>query len=146
MEYRPRYTQPFTLEEARLLAVPIITEEISRLQNSLSHLQRTQDELREALATSPGDTDLKQAFTENEDVIGSQKERITMLRMVLDEKGLPMSAHYDLQVGNQPSNARDPTLSQPRSNGIHPHESMSDQTTPLEDTSSENEDDQGVYL
>ncbi|KAI0335420.1 hypothetical protein GY45DRAFT_1342497 [Cubamyces sp. BRFM 1775] len=96
MEYRPRYSQPFTLEEARQLAVPIITEEISRLQNSLTHLHRTQDELQDALSTSAGDADLSQAFEENEVVIGSQKERITMLRMVLAEKGVPMSAHYDV--------------------------------------------------
>lgn len=86
MEYRPRYSQPFTLEEARQLAVPIITEgtsfdfmastwlihtyaEISRLQNSLSHLQRTQGELKEALATAPGDPDLTEAFEENEVVM-----------------------------------------------------------------------------
>ncbi|KAI0719598.1 hypothetical protein C8T65DRAFT_44004 [Cerioporus squamosus] len=97
MEYKPRYSQPFTLEEARLLAVPIITEEISRLQNSLSHLQRTQEELKEALTASPGDPDLSEAFEENEVVIGSQSERITMLQMVLSEKGIHMSAHYYVQ-------------------------------------------------
>ncbi|KAL1946850.1 hypothetical protein VTO73DRAFT_14954 [Trametes versicolor] len=70
MEYRPRYTQPFTLEEARLLDVPIISEvEITRLQNSVAHLQRTQDELQDALSTSPGDTDLTEAFEENEVVM-----------------------------------------------------------------------------
>ncbi|TFK91495.1 hypothetical protein K466DRAFT_467086, partial [Polyporus arcularius HHB13444] len=97
MEYKPRYSQPFTLEEARLLAVPIITEEISRLQNSLSHLQRTQEELKEALTTAPGDPDLTEAFEENEVVIGSQNERITMLQIVLNEKGVRMGAHYDVQ-------------------------------------------------
>ncbi|KAH9853515.1 hypothetical protein C2E23DRAFT_728423 [Lenzites betulinus] len=139
MEYRPRYAQPFTLEEARLLAVPIISEEISRLQNSLLHLQRTQDELRDALATSPGDTDLTQAFEENEDVIGSQKERITILRMVLVEKGVPMSAHYDLQAGNPrgPSS----TTRQSQTNGIHPHAAVPSQTTDAADG-----DDEGVYL
>ncbi|PIL37109.1 hypothetical protein GSI_00801 [Ganoderma sinense ZZ0214-1] len=69
MEYIPRYSQPFTLQEARQLAVPIITEEISRLQNSLAHLQKTQDELKEALSTAPGDADLTEAFEENEIVM-----------------------------------------------------------------------------
>ncbi|KAI0774232.1 hypothetical protein C8Q74DRAFT_1368732 [Fomes fomentarius] len=69
MEYKPRYSQPFTLDEARQLAVPIIAEEISRLQNSLAHLRRTQDELKDALTTSTGDIDLTQAFEENELVI-----------------------------------------------------------------------------
>ncbi|RPD67208.1 hypothetical protein L226DRAFT_499201 [Lentinus tigrinus ALCF2SS1-7] len=96
MEYTPRYPQPFTLEEARQLAVPIITEEITRLQNSLTHLRRTQEELKEALTTSPGDPDLTEAFEENEVVIGSQNERVAMLQIVLNEKGVRMSAHYGL--------------------------------------------------
>ncbi|KAJ3003911.1 hypothetical protein NUW54_g5063 [Trametes sanguinea] len=103
MEFRPRYAQPFTLEEARQLAVPIITEgehpsvtEITRLQNSLAHLQRTQEELQEALLATPEDPDFAQAYEENEIVVLSQKERISILRMVLSEKGIPMSAHYDL--------------------------------------------------
>ncbi|KAJ8456382.1 hypothetical protein ONZ51_g12161 [Trametes cubensis] len=57
----------------------------------------TQDELQDVLSSSsPEDADLSQAFEENEVVIGSQKERIAMLRMVLAEKGVPMSAHYDV--------------------------------------------------
>ncbi|KAI9063289.1 hypothetical protein FKP32DRAFT_1666693 [Trametes sanguinea] len=96
MEFRPRYAQPFTLEEARQLAVPIITEEITRLQNSLAHLQRTQEELQEALLATPEDPDFAQAYEENEVVVRSQNERISILRMVLTEKGIPMSAHYDL--------------------------------------------------
>ncbi|TBU45051.1 hypothetical protein BD309DRAFT_861017 [Dichomitus squalens] len=98
MEYVPRYSQPFTLQEARGLDVPIITEEISRLQNSIAHLQRTQDELKDALSITPGDLELLEAFEENEVVIGSQNERISMLRIALAEKGVPMSAHYDLRV------------------------------------------------
>ncbi|KAI0638146.1 hypothetical protein C8Q77DRAFT_1153815 [Trametes polyzona] len=118
MEYRPRYSQPFTLEEARQLAVPIITEEIARLQNSLVHLRRTQDELQDALAGSPGDADLKEAYEENEDVIGSQKERITILRMVLVEKGVPMGAHYDVpQAQSRPGGAAAPTASPVQPNG-----------------------------
>ena len=95
MDYRPRYQQPFTLEEARQLAVPLITEgasssrdphlcgpssmircsrvflpiEIARLQNSLTHLQRTQRDLEDALVEAPGDADLTEAFEENEIVM-----------------------------------------------------------------------------
>ena len=90
MEYAPKYAQPFTLQEARGLDVPIITEgpcyvpavhranrtysvsrdlEISRLQNSIAHLQRTQDELKDALSTTPDDPDLTEAFEENEVVM-----------------------------------------------------------------------------
>ncbi|KAI1795190.1 hypothetical protein LXA43DRAFT_882491 [Ganoderma leucocontextum] len=111
MDYVPRYSQPFTLQEARQLAVPIIAEEISRLQNSLAYLQRTQDQLKDALSTAPGDADLTEAFEENEIVIGSQSERISMLRIVLAEKGVPMSAHYD--VGSQPASG-DPSSQTPR--------------------------------
>ncbi|KAM5540466.1 hypothetical protein V8D89_005924 [Ganoderma adspersum] len=106
MDYIPRYSQPFTLQEARQLAVSVITEEISRLQNSLAHLQRTQDELKEALSTAPGDADLAEAFQENEIVIGSQRERVSMLLIVLTEKGVLMSAHYGPVDSTRPTAAQ----------------------------------------
>ncbi|OBZ70021.1 hypothetical protein A0H81_09976 [Grifola frondosa] len=96
MEFRLRYPQPFTLEDARQLDIGIITEEMSRLQNSLNHLKRTQEDLREALLSTPGDPDFMEAVEENEDVIGSQQERISILRIVLSEKGIPISSHYDI--------------------------------------------------
>ncbi|PCH41084.1 hypothetical protein WOLCODRAFT_40572, partial [Wolfiporia cocos MD-104 SS10] len=93
MDYRPRYTQPFTLAEAVRLDVETITEEISRLQNSLSHLKRTQEELQEA-ASATQDPEFSQAIEENALVIGSQTERISMLRMALTEKGIHVGSHY----------------------------------------------------
>ncbi|KAL1722454.1 hypothetical protein EV715DRAFT_287468 [Schizophyllum commune] len=95
MDYTPRHNQPFTLEQAVHLDVAIITEEISRLQNSLQHLKETQDLLRSHLK-SEADPDLQQALNENEEVIGSQTERINILRMALTQKGiLGTSSHYD---------------------------------------------------
>ncbi|CAL1700788.1 unnamed protein product [Somion occarium] len=94
MEYRPRYPQPFTLAEAVRLDVPIIAEEISRLQNSVERLRATQKELNEAVAESP-DPDFSKAIEENDIVIGSQEERVSMLKMALTEKGIPSSPHYD---------------------------------------------------
>ncbi|KAH8105888.1 hypothetical protein BXZ70DRAFT_400100 [Cristinia sonorae] len=98
MEYTPRYPQPFTVAQAAQLDVPVITEEISRIENSLDHLKRTQVDLEEALKEDPDDTDFRKAHEENEDVIGSQKERISMLQMALAEKGIPTSSHYDSPV------------------------------------------------
>lgn len=44
--------------------------EITRLQNSLLHLRRTQEELAAHIAnTSPPDPDLSEAFKENEQVM-----------------------------------------------------------------------------
>ena len=86
MDYTPRYPQPFTLHEATLLDVPIITEgmcltlrrsvqlyltlslEIARLQNSLHHLHKTQEGLQEAI-NECRDPDFVQAFEENSGVM-----------------------------------------------------------------------------
>ncbi|KZT12494.1 uncharacterized protein LAESUDRAFT_718755 [Laetiporus sulphureus 93-53] len=95
MDYRPRYSQPFTFAEVVQLDVAVITEEIARLQNSLAHLRRTQEELRAASDASP-DPELIKIMEENEVVIGSQQERIRMLKMALTEKGIRMGSHYDL--------------------------------------------------
>ncbi|KAJ7665521.1 hypothetical protein B0H17DRAFT_1090788 [Mycena rosella] len=99
MDYTPRYTQPFTLAEARLLDVETITEEIARLQNSLRLLGETQEMLREHVASiQPGeavDGEITKAIEENETVIGSQSERISILKMALSDKGISAGSHYD---------------------------------------------------
>ncbi|KIM90879.1 hypothetical protein PILCRDRAFT_811373 [Piloderma croceum F 1598] len=98
MDYTPRHPQPFTLEQAILLDVAVLSEEITRLQNSLQHLKGTQEELRQHVATSSSpDPDFIEAILENEEVIGSQEERVVILRLALAHKGASTnSGHYDL--------------------------------------------------
>jgi len=95
MDFTPRYNQPFTLGEAIQLDISVITEEISRLHNSLLHLRRTQAELQAAAEAEP-DPEFTKAIEENEVVIGSQEERISILRMALTERGVRMGSHYDI--------------------------------------------------
>ncbi|ESK96067.1 hypothetical protein Moror_7412 [Moniliophthora roreri MCA 2997] len=99
VDYHPRYPQPFTFSEAVQFDVSTITEEISRLQNSLRHLRQTQELLKEALDTGP-DVEVKAAFDENEQVIPAQEERITILKLALAEKGIEMGSHYDVAKPN----------------------------------------------
>ncbi|PFH52802.1 hypothetical protein AMATHDRAFT_1845 [Amanita thiersii Skay4041] len=95
MDYKPRYSQPFTFAEAAALDVSIISEEIARLRNSLTHLQETQRILEEEIASQGADADseLTTAFQENKNVIGSQQERISMLQLALHKKGV-IDEHY----------------------------------------------------
>jgi len=102
MDYKPQYPQPFTLAQARALDVSVISEEISRLQNSLKHLKETQDLLEAELRTKLPDADITQAFEENRAVIGSQEERIAILKMAISEKGIIPGSHYDLAPNSQP--------------------------------------------
>ncbi|KAI0284383.1 hypothetical protein BGY98DRAFT_907466, partial [Russula aff. rugulosa BPL654] len=64
--YRPKHPQPFSLSEALKFDPATITEEIARLENSLQHLRRTQDELR---SYSDDDPELSQYLRENEAVM-----------------------------------------------------------------------------
>ncbi|KAK0191080.1 hypothetical protein F5146DRAFT_1047047 [Armillaria mellea] len=109
MEYTPRYAQPFTLNQAIQLDIPVITEEIARLQNSLQHLRETQELLAQYIAENPDDKDaeMEKAFKENETVIGSQEERVGMLRMALSEKGVNPGSHYALSPSNGIPTERD---------------------------------------
>jgi len=106
MDFIPRHSQPFTLDQAVLLDVAIISEEITRLQNSLQHLKRTQTELRDHIAASSSpDPVVVEAITENEDVIGSQEERVVILRLALAHKGVSAnSSHYDLTPSQNTTN------------------------------------------
>jgi len=137
MDYIPRHSQPFTLEQAILLDVSIISEEITRLQNSLQHLKRTQDELRQHVAsTSSPDADFIEATAENEDVIGSQEERVMILKLALAHKGVSMnSGHYDLIPQSSPSG--------PSATGAATRES---QSTQAYDPPDGTEDEEGIHL
>lgn len=97
MDYQPHYAQPFTLIEAIGLDVSVITEEIARLLNSLKHLRETQEMLRDYQSTEmpeTADLEIQKALDENEVVIGSQTERISILRLALLEKGVVDSDHH----------------------------------------------------
>ncbi|KAG7096848.1 hypothetical protein E1B28_004256 [Marasmius oreades] len=130
VDYQPRYPQPFTFSDAIQLDVSTITEEISRLQNSLLHLRKTQEFLREVMDSDPKeiDVEVKAALEENQQVILAQEERIMMLKLALAEKGSVMGKHYDL---------------------VPPGSSGKDGTSwqnPPEPSSEENEGDQGIHL
>ncbi|RSH81686.1 uncharacterized protein EHS24_007869 [Apiotrichum porosum] len=94
MDFQTRHPQPFSAVEASHLDVSTIVAEIARLQNSLAHLDVSQTELAAFLAEEE-DVDLRAAWSENEGVIASQRERIALLRAVLTEKvGADSLAHY----------------------------------------------------
>ncbi|THG95486.1 hypothetical protein EW026_g6182 [Hermanssonia centrifuga] len=92
---------------------------ITRLQNSLGHLKRTQAELKEANEESP-DEEWVKAMEENADVIGSQEERVSILRMALAEKGVHCAAGLTPQEATslvtQPSDEQ-PAQATIRTNG-----------------------------
>lgn len=116
--------------------VPVITEEIGRLQNSLVHLKRTQDELQMAAKADP-DPEFIKAIEENELVIGSQQERVAILKMALTERGILMGSHYD--VASLPPNEPSRTITQTSSETIaggRPDDFQSGETV----------DEHGVYL
>ncbi|KAJ7276497.1 hypothetical protein B0H12DRAFT_1085700 [Mycena haematopus] len=120
MDYKPRYPQPFSLGEAKLLDVETITEEIARLQNSLQRLGETQSMLREHVAamqpSEEVDPEITKAIEENETVIGSQSERISMLKMALLDKGIVAGSHYDIALP-PPRVVAAPTATRPAEDG-----------------------------
>lgn len=81
-----------------MLDVSTLAAEVSRLRNSIQHLQSTQADLRAYLLAEPDkdeDGEVKAALRENTEVIASQEERIGMLRQVLVHKvGEDSLAHY----------------------------------------------------
>ncbi|ELU45717.1 tspO/MBR family domain-containing protein [Rhizoctonia solani AG-1 IA] len=104
LTFEPKHTQPFTFEHACQLDAPTISEEISRLHNSLRVLSSTQKQLQEAIAaeTTP-DVDLQEAYRENLEVMWSQEERIVMLRKALEARGAAVADNPHYQVHIHPS-------------------------------------------
>jgi len=136
MDFIPRYSQPFTLADAVNLDVAVITEEITRLQNSLRHLKQTQATLQEYIEfESPADVDpeVTKALEENKTVIGSQEERILMLKLALTEKGVHYSSHFDLDSSTTITPITAPTIS------MQPAPATTTNTAP-------DEDEDGIHL
>ncbi|KAG7527928.1 hypothetical protein FFLO_06496 [Filobasidium floriforme] len=101
--YQPKHDQPFTLADAVDLDVGILSNEITRLRNSLDHLRASNREL-EAFIKDPenaDDTDgLEEVIKENEQVIEVQEDRIDLLKHALEQKigSDPANKHYDSVV------------------------------------------------
>ncbi|KAG8691631.1 hypothetical protein FRC11_014383 [Ceratobasidium sp. 423] len=113
--------------------------EISRLQNSLRVLSSTQKQLQDAMGSEAvPDADLQQAFQENLEVIGSQEERIVMLRKALEAQGAAIADNPHYQVQSQAIS----------SSAAAPHEATSVSTTggTPEQTTNQDGDSEGVYL
>ncbi|ORX38319.1 hypothetical protein BD324DRAFT_649694 [Kockovaella imperatae] len=102
MDFVPIHEHPFTLEEAILMEIDILAAEIARLQNSIKHLQSTQEEIQTFISEDPendDDGELSKALRENEDVIASQTERITLIKVALLNKvGEGGIKHYGLEL------------------------------------------------
>ncbi|CAE6466880.1 unnamed protein product [Rhizoctonia solani] len=139
LAFEPKHTQPFTFEHACQLDAPTIADEISRLQNSLRVLSSTQKQLQDAMALEiTPDADLQQAFQENLGVIGSQEERIVMLRKALEAQGAAIAGSPHYQVHTQPN---PPPASMPQVAA-----SVSTNGRGPEQTSNEDDESGGVYL
>ncbi|KAF4575005.1 hypothetical protein EYR36_006359 [Pleurotus pulmonarius] len=116
-DLRPRYSHPFTLQEAVHFDVSTITEGCS----SRSHTSPHHTVLEEYKDDDP-DVELVKAYEENKIVIEAQEERISILQQALSEKGV--SSHY---TGTSPSRIIQPET------GNH-------------EAARTNEEDEGIHL
>ncbi|KAI9637651.1 uncharacterized protein MKK02DRAFT_43577 [Dioszegia hungarica] len=117
ISFVPRHSQPFTLEQAMQLEVDMLVAEVGRLENSLTHLRETQAELASFLKEDPeGDADgeLAKAMEENDEVIESQSERVTLVKIALLNKvGEGGVRHMGLEVGEEELGGTANTAHQP---------------------------------
>ncbi|TGZ84410.1 hypothetical protein EX30DRAFT_106591 [Ascodesmis nigricans] len=79
MSSEPAIPLPIFIDAIQSLDLPLLHAEISRLQNSIFHLRRSNAAL-ETEVEAAGDEELQEIVVENQDVIVRQEERITVLR------------------------------------------------------------------
>ena len=104
---------PFTLDRSwieaykvtlRHLSTPSLYGEILRLEVSLKHLQRSNEELKIHETSVNEDTSwIAPVITENEQVIAKQSQQVDLVKAELSDRGT-VSDHADLAV-NEQSNA-----------------------------------------
>ncbi|KAG2125370.1 hypothetical protein DEU56DRAFT_916534 [Suillus clintonianus] len=148
MDFTPCHPQPFTFQQAISFDPEVSADEIGRLQNSISHLKRTQEELQE-YAEEP---DIAQAIKENNQTLASQDERIFMLKLALTQRGASNAtgAHYDLppEPEAESRNGRRGGFGS-SDNGLEPLDApLPGENSSLGSTGStgENEEESGVHL
>ncbi|WWC71355.1 uncharacterized protein I206_105310 [Kwoniella pini CBS 10737] len=123
IEFTPKHSQPFTLEEAMGLEIETLVTEIKRLENSIKHLKKTQIELKSYINSEDGNEEegegeIELAYKENENTISSQSERITIIKLALINK-LGSDArleHYGLSIDNNNNNNNNNSKPLPASN------------------------------
>ncbi|GAA5935714.1 hypothetical protein JCM3775_003390 [Rhodotorula graminis] len=115
--FRPTHDQPVTLAQLRLLEPELLVGEIGRLENSIAHLERSNDELAAFVRGDDGDEldddtrrEFEDSVKENEETIARQHERIAMIRVALEEQvGVDASnPHYAVAQASAASRAPPP--------------------------------------
>ncbi|ORY76863.1 hypothetical protein BCR35DRAFT_292372 [Leucosporidium creatinivorum] len=146
----PVHDQPVTLAALKELEPEILTAEVARLQNSIKHLERSNEELK-TFCSEADDEDLdddsrrefEQSVKENEETIASQKERMVMLRLALESQlGVDATnSHYTI-AGADSATPSTATLEAPTSTAATPTPSAPNGITELEG----GEEEGGLYL
>ena len=77
--------------------------DIQELKNSIFHLNRSNNELREALKETPDDSDFKAAIVENVDVIASRLEKLKELQRLYNEMSGLSAAAGSASLGSLPA-------------------------------------------
>jgi hypothetical protein len=81
-------------ETIRQLSTPSLYAEILKLENSIKHLHRSDEELREHGKNEEAGSWIVPIIEENEDVIAKQTQQITFIKDEIIERGLS-SEHAD---------------------------------------------------
>jgi hypothetical protein len=93
----------------------ILQEELNELLNSITHLERSNSELREALSSDPDDADFLQAVRENEEVLLKKQKRAEKLDEAIFQITGKHPDSYSRYVKALPTNktAESPSTTQP---------------------------------
>ncbi|RXK35549.1 hypothetical protein M231_07181 [Tremella mesenterica] len=143
--YNPKYPQPFTLAEAIELDVSTILAEISRLRNSLHHLEDSQRQLKDFLLVEDegSEGEMRRAIVDNEVTIATQQERIILLRLALQNKvGEEALKHYGLEVVSPP----DLETTTPTVPPVNPPAHTTPLPPPQHETRTVSNGQEGMYL
>ncbi|KAJ5587899.1 uncharacterized protein N7459_003664 [Penicillium hispanicum] len=123
-------------EAIQELPLSAVYGKVAELRNSVSHLHRSNDELRQFILQSTGSQDAEEEnkelegyIAENEGVITSMNERLSLLKMELENRGQPwVETEQENDKENEEQNTSTETTA-PATNGTtggasaHQHQS-----------------------
>ncbi|KAK4704756.1 hypothetical protein P7C70_g1453, partial [Phenoliferia sp. Uapishka_3] len=162
--FTPKHSQPVSVSSLVELEPDTLSAEITRLQNSISHLKRSNQELYDFIHPPDGaegeeelDEETRKEFEEsvreNAVTIARQEERILMVRLAMERKlGVDATnSHYDL-ITNAAPVAKKNTLGEQANGAVSMNENANGEVVGgalgagVMEVESAGEVDEGMYL
>jgi hypothetical protein len=126
------------------LPLPSLYNKAAELRNSIAHLQSSNEQLMPF--SEAGDLECSEAILENVEVIKRMEERIQLLKLEVEGRGMRWTEHEEKQEGNADSEVVQDSTTNGQTAGEESQEGIREDQAASTTNGDGNSDERGVYL